>query len=591
MTRQHSAQNADSGRMPFVRPSLATALVAAVLLTGCGSDNDSSDNNVATNPIPQLSAATASTFTGSCDSLAGTLAYDNTTITSVETIAAGTLTVADTAIGEHCLVSGYMNPRTSDVDGKDYAIGFEIRLPVDWNGRFFYQGNGGLDGSVRTAEGAHGGGSLSNALSMGFAVISSDAGHSPGLPTFGYDPQARLDYGYQAAGTLTPMAKSVIEQTYGKGPDRSYYGGCSNGGRHAMVAATRYADQYDGILVGAPGYRLPKAAVANIGGAQAYATIDGTDTADLSTAFTAAEHATVAAAVLEQCDALDGVEDGMVQDFQACQTAFDIQTDVATCDAERDGSCLTQQQKDVIEAVYAGVQTSTGETIYNSFPFDHGISGSDVMSWDFSAPITRDSGAVAMIFNTAPVELADFNIANFDGSAFVFDSDLDTLAANTETTTDVYTESAMDFMAPPSPQDMSTLKDRGGKIMVYHGVSDAIFSVQDTADWYDSLDEGTGDAEAFARFYAVPGMGHCRGGLSTDQFDMLTPLIAWVEQGEAPEAVVATARGVDNAGGENTELPDDWAEDRTRPLCPYPQVARYNGSGDIDSAENFSCQL
>jgi len=587
MNRQHSAHEAGNGCMPFVRTSLATALVSAVLLTGCGSDNDSNDSAVS---IPQLSAATASTFSGSCDSLLGSLTYENTTIESVETIAAGTLTVGETDIGEHCLVSGYMNPRTSDVDGKDYAIGFEIRMPVDWNGRFFYQGNGGLDGSVRTAEGAHGGGPLSNALSMGFAVISSDAGHSPGLPTFGYDPQARLDYGYQAAGTLTPMAKSLIEQVYGKQPDRSYYGGCSNGGRHTMVAATRYADMYDGFLVGAPGYRLPKAAVANIGGAQAYVTVDGTDSSDLSTAFTQDEHATVAAAVLEQCDALDGAEDGMVQDFQACQTAFDIQTDVATCESERDGSCLTQQQKDVIEAVYAGVQTTDGEVIYNSFPFDHGISQDDVMQWDFSAPITRDSGAVAMIFNTEPVYLEDYFIGNFDGSGFVFDSDLDELAEKTETTTDVYTESAMSFMAPPSPEDMSTMKNRGGKIMVYHGVSDAIFSVQDTADWYEALDETTGDAEQFARFYPVPGMGHCRGGYSTVQFDMLTPLIAWVEQGEAPEEIIASVRGVDNAGGENTELPEDWAEDRTRPLCPFPSVATYDGEGDIDSAASFTCE-
>ena len=149
-----------------------------------------------------------------------------------------------------------------------------MRLPNAWNGRFFYQANGGIDGSVGTATGSvNGGAGLTNALNMGFAVISSDAGHlgSQG-PTFGLDPQARLDYGYQAVAALTPMAKSAIASAYGKGPDRSYFGGCSNGGRHTMVAATRYADQYDGFLVGNPGFRLPLAAIANMAAYRAYAT-------------------------------------------------------------------------------------------------------------------------------------------------------------------------------------------------------------------------------------------------------------------------------------------------------------------------------
>ncbi|MBM94702.1 MAG: tannase/feruloyl esterase family alpha/beta hydrolase [Oceanospirillaceae bacterium] len=578
-------------RSPFT-PRILTLAVASALLVACGSDDDSSSGA----SIHQLSAASAAAYSGDCSALAGSLAFDNTSITSIETIAAGTLTVGNTDIGEHCLVTGTMNERTSDVDGKDYAIGFEMRLPKDWNGRFFYQGNGGIDGNIVTAQGGsgrepgHGGGALSNALSMGFAVISSNAGHGSPNPAFGYDPQARLDYGYMATGTLTPMAKSVIEQVYGKGPDRSYYGGCSNGGRHAMVAATRYADEFDGFLVGAPGYRLPKSAVANIAGARAYASIDGTDKTDLETAFTKTERELVVAQVLEQCDALDGAADGMVLDYQACQTAFDIQEHVPTCSGDRDGSCLTQQQKDVIEDIYSGVETSTGEKIYTSFPFDHGLASDGVMGWEYNMPVSRDSGAVALIFNTAPVELVDFNVRNLDGAAFVFESDLDDMAAKTETTTDLYTESAMSFMAPPTPEDMSAVKNRGAKIIAYHGVSDAIFSVDDTAAWYDALSETTGDAEAFARFYPIPGMGHCRGGVSVDQFDMLTPLIAWVEQGEAPDSILASARGVDNIGGANDELPASWSDERTRPLCPYPQVARYKGEGDIEDASSFECK-
>src|SRR5205823_5054202 len=206
-------------------------------------------------------------------------------------------------------------PRTSTVDGKSYAIGFEMRLPLDWNGRFFYQANGGTDGNVNPATGpVNGGGAPSNALKMGFAVISSDAGHTnPQNPSFGIDPQARLDYGYQAVGKLTPMAKSAIQAAYGKGPDRSYIGGCSNGGRHTMVAASRYADQYDGFLVGDPGFRLPLAAIANIKGAKTYASL-ATTPGDLGTGFTQAERALVSNAVLGKCDALDGAADGLVQD-------------------------------------------------------------------------------------------------------------------------------------------------------------------------------------------------------------------------------------------------------------------------------------
>jgi feruloyl esterase len=150
-------------------------------------------------------------------------------------------------------------------DDKTYAIGFEMRLPRAWNGRFYYQANGGLDGAVVPAQGATGGGPLTSALAQGFAVMSSDAGHTGAQTTrFGFDVQARLDYGYQAVGKLTPMAKALAQAAYGKAPERSYIGGCSNGGRHAMVAAARYPHLYDGYLVGAPGFNLPKAALANL---------------------------------------------------------------------------------------------------------------------------------------------------------------------------------------------------------------------------------------------------------------------------------------------------------------------------------------
>jgi feruloyl esterase len=290
----------------------------------------------------------------SCADLAARLTYPDTTISAVNAIAAGTISVGGKPVPAHCQVLGEMLRRTSPVDGKSYAIGFEMRLPLNWNGRFFYQANGGVDGSVASALGpVGGGGPLDNALNQGFAVISSDAGHGAPTPFFGIDPQARLDYGYQAVGKLTPMAKAVIKAAYGKAPDRSYIGGCSNGGRHTMVAAARYADQYDGFLVGDPGFRLPLAAIANIAGAKTYAALASTP-GDLGTGFTQAERALVSNAVLGKCDALDGAADGLVQDTKACQAAFDINRDVPSCGGARDGTCLTTAQKSGIAALFAG---------------------------------------------------------------------------------------------------------------------------------------------------------------------------------------------------------------------------------------------
>jgi feruloyl esterase len=153
-----------------------------------------------------------------------------------------------------------------------------------------------------------------------------------------------------------------------------------------------------------------------------------------------------------------------------------------------------------------------------------------------------------------------------------------------------YTESAMSFMTPPNATDLSTLKSRGAKLMAYHGTSDPIFSFDDTAAWYTALAAANGgDASNFARLYRVPGMNHCAGGPTVDQFDMLTPLVNWVEKGQAPDSVTATARGAGNPGGVNTDVPATWAPNRTRPLCTYPNVARYKGTGSLEDAANFAC--
>jgi poly(3-hydroxybutyrate) depolymerase len=572
-----------------IRTLIGVAAITALAVTSCGSDDP---------PLPQLSAATGTTFTGNCADLATPLGtFANTTITASTTVTAGTVSIGGQPVAEHCLVTGKMFNRVSAVDGATYAIGFEMRLPKAWNGRFYHQGNGGIDGAVVSAFGGLGGGPLTNALNKGFAVLSSDAGHSGSTSAFGIDPQARLDYGYQAVGKLTPMAKSAIKTTYGKAADRSYFGGCSNGGRHAFVTASRYPTDYDGILAGAPGYNLPKAAVANIAGAQLYASLATTAAitgpADLETGFTVAERKVLAASVLAKCDTLDGATDGLIQDVAACQAAFNVSTDVPTCSGARDGTCLSSAQKTAVSKIFSGPTTSNGTKIYASFPYDAGTATGTVTGgpptgvafWEFFAPLNLDSGAVGQIFATPPQPFTGFN-----GISYVLTANLDTLVSQISATNATYTESGMGFMTPPNPTDLSVLKNRGAKMMVYHGVSDQIFSVNDTETWYKGVQAANGgDASNFARFFRVPGMGHCNGGPAADQFDMLDSLVKWVEQGSAPDKVIASARGAGNVGGVNADVPAAWAATRTRPLCAYPKVARFV-SGSLDSEASFSCQ-
>jgi pimeloyl-ACP methyl ester carboxylesterase len=550
---------------------------------------------------PRLSEAKPASLSA-CAQLPSSFKFDKTTVESAATVAAGKIAMSAApnapttayAASEHCLVKGAMHQRKG-VGDQDFSIQFEMRLPKDWNGRFYHQVNGGIDGVVQPALGALGGGPLTGALAQGFAVISSDAGHTGRQnPRFGEDPQARADYGYQAVGKLTPMAKALIAAAYGKAPDRSYIGGCSNGGRHALVAASRYQDQYDGYLVGAPGYRLPNAALQQLWalpGWQALATKDATinhpfaaniKLPDLGTAFTAQERQTVANAILEKCDALDGAKDGLIQNTQACQSAFNLARDVPTCTGERNGSCLSAAQKTQLAAVHAGGKTSNGTPLYAPFPYDSGIAGANWAQWKFVNSQVLDPAA-GYIFMTPPRSISNPFAVNIDeGFQAIY------------ATSATFPESANTQITPPgkfNPENLQALKNRGAKILLYHGVSDAIFSHDDTAAWMNRLNESQGGkAQDFARYFPVPGMAHCSAGPAADQFDALSPLVAWVEKGIAPSSITATARGAGNAGGANAELPKGWGPTRTRPLCPYPQIATYKGSGSLEEAPSFSCQ-
>lgn len=564
-------------------------MAALVAVAGCGGDNG----------LPQLTAAKEGTL-ANCTSLATGFTFANTAITTAELVPAGTLTNAGQPVGEHCRVVGRMNQRVSAVDGQTYAIGFEMRMPRAWSGRFLYQGNGGTDGVVTTADGGvsiGSGGLLRNGLQLGFAIVSSDAGHSNAQnPLFGLDPQARLDFGYQAVGTVTPMAKALVKAAYGRDADRSYIAGTSNGGRHAMVAAARYADQFDGFLANSPGFNLPKAAVANLWSAQQFDKVATTKVVngqpDNESALPVVERQLIAKAILSKCDALDGVTDGLVQDLEACRTAFDLQRDVPTCTGARDGSCLSSAQKTVVAAVFAGARNTAGTALYSGFPLDPGIVQTGWADWKLRSNLRtgRDPVAVGFVFSSPPSTNVSMATNATLTAAFALAFNLDTDAPKISATSGIYTESGMSFMTPPNPAKLDTLRNRGAKMIVVHGTADGIFSVDDTAAWYRELDANYGgDARQFARFFRVPAMGHSRGGPSTDQYDALTALVNWVENAQAPDLIVASARGAGNAGGVNADVPADWSASRTRPLCPFPLVARYK-SGNPELAASFACE-
>jgi hypothetical protein len=503
----------------------------------------------------------------------------------------------DARAGPHCVVRAAANERIGS-DGKAYAIGFEMRLPNEWNGRYFHQANGGNDGTVVPAYGNLLGNQRDTALGRGYAVLSSDSGHDGqanpdaglvGGNLFGLDHQARLDYGYRANMTLTPIAKSIVEQYYGRRPEYAYMVGCSNGGRHALVGATRLADEFDGFLAGAPGFNLPQVGLQHAWDVQSFELAGG----DIRSAFSRTAMRLVADGVLAQCDALDGAADGIVGDLAACQRAFDIEQLSCAVDGSEAG-CLDAKQIEALKRSFAGPRDESGQSLYASWWFDAGLASNDWRTWKLESPIpgfdglpliaTLGGGSLAHVFTTPPTPLEGTPESLLDYlRAFDFDRDAPKIYA----TTDEYPVSAMSFMAPTDWQApmLAELQAAGGKLIAFHGASDGAFSIQSTVDWYERLRANTGgDVRGFARFYPVPGMAHCGGGPSTDEFDLFSALVAWVEQGEAPQAVVASVRP------ENGELPAEWSSTRSRPLCDWPSVARYDGSGDVESAASFICE-
>lgn len=546
--------------------AVVPALLAAALLAGCASRDASKS------PMECGQVTTRA------------LAIPGLTVASTVALAASGAAASSQSYPAHCHVTGSIHPRTG-IDGKAYAIGFDLRLPaVGWNGGFFYSGDGGFGGVFNDPLGRVAMGGRSNALSRGYAVVSSDGGHvsAPGQDfdgSFGMDPQARVDYGYNALGSLTPLAKKMVARYYGRAPGRSYYAGCSKGGQSGMQAAARYADQFDGIIAGNPGFNLPKAAVAALFENQQLASVD----ADLAKAFAPRDLMLVASRILAKCDALDGAADGIVNDLSGCRTAFDFDAHVPQCasGAAPDGSCLSARQKSALKSTMAGPKTVTGEAIYSDWAWDPGIVGNDWRTWKTFLNPTLGPVSMAAIFSTPPTP----GVLAFSPAASSYWQGFDARRGHDliHATDATFTVSSMGFMQPPELARSGT-SQRRAKLLVYHGAADAIFSVNDTIRWYDRLLARDAGASDFARLFVVPGMNHCGHGPATDRFDAFAALVDWVEKGVAPQRIIATV------APDNPDRPAAWSANRSRPLCAYPAKAVLRaGATDLESAASFVC--
>ena len=557
----------------------------------------------AVNAAPTPSDAAASAKPIACDQITtATIGLPRVRIASAVAVdAANGLPAA-------CVVTGDANARVG-VDGKAYALGFEMRLPANWNGRFLHQVNGGNDGEIVPALGdpknmnAVGGVS---ALARGFALLSSDEGHSGKDPAnaafglaagaaFGVDPQARADYGYAGDAVLGPIGKAIVARFYGVAPARSYMMGCSNGGRHAMVAASRMGAAYDGFVAGDPGFELPRAAVQHAWDVQSFLTVGP----DIQKSFSANDMAIVSHKIIEECGTLDDAHDGMIRDIRACQKIFHLAD--LQCAGEKTDACLSAAQVKALTRSFAGPTNAKGEHLYSDWPFDVGMSGENWRFWKVFSGVppwrgnpliaTMGAASLSLIFTTPPSPTAGDPDALLAFLArFDFDRDAPKIYAKGTFNLDgkevVYPESAWEVMTPPDVDSptLAAMKASGHKLIVYHGQADPVFSFNATARWYDKLDANSGGAAAaFARLFAVPGMNHCAGGPAADQFDALGAIVDWAENGTAPDAIEASVRA------DNKELPPEWSKTRTRPLCPWPKAARYIG-GDIEKAASFACR-
>jgi hypothetical protein len=500
------------------------------------------------------------------------------------------------AMPEHCEVIGVMRERTG-TEGQHYAVKFRLRMPLDWNGRFLFQGGGGTNGMLGVANGALQPGAPT-ALERGFAVVSTDTGHDnavnndaakQGTVAFGHDYLARLEYSEKALDSAATTAKRIVKSFYGRAARRNFFAGCSNGGREGMVFAQRFPEQFDGIVAAAPAFAVPKAAIAEAWDTQAFAALAASEglkqkngLPDLTGTFSDADLGIAADAVAKACDALDGVVDGMVQNLAECSTSrVRPALEARLCTAAKEASCLSRDQVETLIRSLGGPRDSKGHALYAKWPWDIGIGSIGWRIWKIGAPggmapinVMLGSPALSALFVTPP---ADVPAAPEAALRYQLDFNFDRDAAKIFGKSAEFPRSGWDLVSAQST-NLSQFREHGGKLIVPQGGSDPIFSINDTIDWWLKVDAANhGAAAGFVRVFAVPGMNHCAGGPATDQYDALSAVVDWVENGTAPDRIEATA-------GPMSPWPG-----RTRPLCPYPKIAGYR-SGDLNRAESFACE-
>ena len=453
---------------------------------------------------------------------------------------------------EHCDVRGNIWPEAR----------FVVKLPTDWNNRFYMVGNGGLAGTIDL-------GAMDVALRRGFATAGTDAGHDAAkepLATFARpgpnNPNAErkvTDLAYLAVHETALLGKQILKAYYGEAPRYSYWAGCSTGGRQGLIEAQRFPDDFDGYVVGAP--------VLHSSGNQ-WRRLWNLQAQDGAGAIAVEKLQMLATAVYKKCDVIDGLKDGLLDDPRKC--VFDPAADLPKCSNDLDApSCFTKAQAEALKKIYGGVKNSAGDLLFSGQPLGAEVFGPD---WD---GVTRSGW--------------DGTISGVDGRLPRTESTMRYLVLDSPPDPS-WTYQSFDFDKDPARTskygvkfnainpDLQPLKRRGGKIIHYHGWADALATPLMSIDYYESVLRKMGGKETgeFYRLFLVPGMFHCVGGMGCNTVDWLTPIVDWVEKGSAPEKLI----GAHVEGGQTK---------RTRPLCPYPAVAEYNGAGNIDAAENFTC--
>jgi len=505
------------------------------------------------------------------------LKIENTTISEAAYQPAGTPVAVGgvfsprvelTSLPDHCLVHGEVNHHTG-ADGKPYGDRFELRMPTAWQGRLLYMGGGGLNGILNPALGLQGPvpkPDSKSALSLGYAVVSTDGGHNGAITdgSFGSDPNARDDYNYRSTKLVTDAARKIIAQFYSEPIKFSYFQGCSNGGREGLMTAERYPEYFDGVIAGAPAFNLTHASIGEAWNTMQLASIapkkqDGTP--DLSQSLTESDLKLLVHSVLEKCDALDGLKDNLIYNPEACR--FDPAT--LQCAAGQASPCLSAEKVRVIKNIFDGPHDSSGRAIYSPLLYDSGVAAEGWRVW--MTGLGTDPPINVLIF---PSFINGIALAGQPPPINIFAFDFDKDAPRVD-------KAAAEIDADST--DWTAFRKRHGKLLLYTGMSDPCFPTLDLIRFYKQIEQQNGGASAtpdFARLFLTPGMNHCGGGPGLDEFDTLSAMQQWVEHDKAPDSMLASGQAFPG---------------RTRPLCAYPKIAKYNGSGNPEDAASFTCRV